>query len=107
MEESLKDAFLSLCDCNYIPDENLFGSRVNCNPINGVMTFEMSVVFANEYGTLLASDLTAGAEQWIVGEKIVNDSRFFISATNMIELPPLPTDGTEVCIHMVLIWLAI
>lgn len=80
MKRLLNSTFQSLCDCE-LTEDNLFNVSVNCDPVTSAMTFAMSVAFANQEGTLLASNLLQQAEQWVLGERDIDGTSLLVTSS--------------------------
>ena len=80
MRRLLNSTFQSLCDCVLTAD-NLFNMSVNCDPTTSMMIFTMSVAFANQEGTVLASDLLRQAEQWVLGERDIDGNIVLVTSS--------------------------
>lgn len=80
MRKSFKSTLRSLCECE-LTKENLFNISMSCDPTSSIMTFNMTLAFSNQEGTVLASDLIQEAEQWVVGERVINSTTFLITSS--------------------------
>ena len=88
---SIEITLETLCQCE-LDEENLFNISLSCEPNSGLLTFAMSVAFANEDGSLLASSFTSEAEQWIVKKRTINGRNFTISTAPAEKPATTPTD---------------
>ena len=80
MRKSLQSTLRSLCKCE-LTVENLFNTSVSCDPSSAVMTYSVSVAFASQDGSVLASDLVQEAEQWVLGEREIDSATMLITSS--------------------------
>ena len=80
MRNALTTTLRIICECEFTK-ENLFNVSVTCDPTRSVMKFSMTVAFSNQEGSVLASDLIQEAEQWVVGERVINNRTVLITSS--------------------------
>lgn len=90
MTQEINTTMMVLCNCE-LSSSNLFDKSVTCEPNDGTMTFQMSFAFANAAGSLTASSLAMEADQWIIGERNVNGTRFNVESVSSSN----PTQSNE------------
>lgn len=93
MSETIRATLEGLCLCQ-LSASNLFNKTLTCEPSDGNLTFTMSTVYASANGSLLASELTTDAQQWIVGERNISGSAFLISVPEREVIRDTPTSIT-------------